>query len=170
VDDADGVRGRQPAPRLHERVDDPGPRRALGLEPSPEGRALDELHGHEHAFGGSAHVVDRDDVWMLQPRHRSRLAHEARRVAVGGTVQDLDGYSSVELGIVGGVDDAHAAAAEPLEHDVAADRVAALQRRGGRGPLGRRDRRVDHIAVFPVAAALHFSPYNRPGARSDRPL
>jgi hypothetical protein len=42
--------------------------------------------------------------------------------------EELEGDAAVELGVVGGVDDAHAAVAEGAGDDVAADRVLAQRR------------------------------------------
>ncbi len=69
---------------------------------------------------------------MVEPRQRLRLALYARAQLVGraaraGT-QDLEGDLAVQLRVVCGVDEAHAAGAKRPEHDVAADHRAARQR------------------------------------------
>ena len=47
--------------------------------------------------------------------------------AVGASLQQLDGDVAVELGVEGGVDDAHAAFADDVSDDVAADAGALLE-------------------------------------------
>ena len=65
--------------------------------------------------------MDGDDVRVREPRHRLRLAHEARaRSRVEPATRGADSLSAtlaVELRIVRGVDDAHAAGAEELRDE-----------------------------------------------------
>jgi hypothetical protein len=85
-----------------------------------------------------ADLVDRDDVRVGDPRQRLGLAEHAvagGRVPHAGLVaQHLHGDLAVELVVVGGVDDAHAARAQAGE-----DREAADPRRRDAG-MGRRSR------------------------------
>src|SRR6516225_9129043 len=85
---------------------------------------------------------------MRQPRERLRLAHEPRRTAARRAarlgLQQLDRELAIELGIVRAIDDAHAAFAESIEHDVAAHERAALEVLGRRGL--RRARRGRPLA------------------------
>ena len=78
-----------------------------------------------------ADVVHGDDVGVRQARHRLRLAQHARRearlVAAEIAAQQLERDLAIELRIVRGVDHAHAARAEPIEHEIAAERGAALE-------------------------------------------
>ena len=89
-----------------------------------------------------ADVEDADDVRVRQLGDRLRLAHQARlapRLIALALVraQELERDLAIELRIVGGVDDAHRAGAEPLEHQVAAEDVALLQ-----DAVAGRDRRA----------------------------
>ncbi|WP_276602776.1 hypothetical protein [Nannocystis pusilla] len=74
-----------------------------------------------------------------------------------GPSEQLERDLAIEAGIEGGVDDAHAAGAEPLEDDVAPEQLAALER-SVRVERLRRDRVVgdrgarqrERIGVGPV--------------------
>ena len=78
VDDAGGVRGRQPAPGGDEHVQDLAPAARLRAQPLVDGLALDELHRDEDAIVDRAGVVDGDDVRVRQARDGARLAQQAR--------------------------------------------------------------------------------------------
>ena len=138
VDQPGRVGGREPLPGRDEALANLLPRVRLalgsGVDPALEAAAVDELHGHEHPLAVGPDVVDGDDVGVAELGHRLGLAQESA-LALGrghgpgaAREQQLDGDLAVELGIVGGVDLPHAADAEPLEHDVAADLVAADER------------------------------------------
>ena len=134
VDEAGLVRrGQAAAGRGVDREDLAGGPLAL-VQPRPRGHAGDELHGDEQLAAGlagaeGADVVDRDDVGVGEPGQGPGLAQQAEAVGrAGPEAQQLERDLAVELGVVGGVDHAHAAAAELREHDVAADHAAAGQR------------------------------------------
>jgi hypothetical protein len=74
VHEADGVRGRQPAPGLHEHAQHLGPRARLFAQPGRQRDAVDELHRDEQPLAVHADVVDGDDVRMRQLRHRLGFA------------------------------------------------------------------------------------------------
>src|SRR5438270_3086459 len=78
---------------------------------------------------------------MLQPRERLRFAEEPGLIVAARAVglfalQHLDRDAAIELGIERRIDHAHAALAELVEDDVAADERAAREvlRPGGRAP------------------------------------
>src|SRR5262249_31109048 len=85
------------------------------------------------------------DVWVREPRHRLRLAHHARAQLLAAAevgADELERDLPVELRVVRGVDHAHAAGADDIHDDVAADALAARRRaargaEGGRGLAGR---------------------------------
>ena len=77
---------------------------------------------------GLADVVDRDDVRVVDLRHRARLAHEPlgqRRVVAA---QQLERDLAAELGILGAPHDAHRAGAEPLERRCSGRTACRAQR------------------------------------------
>jgi hypothetical protein len=126
------MRGGEPGARFAHHAHDLAPRPRLLLQPLAQRLALDELHRDEHAVAGQrADVVHRDDVRMRQPRERLRFAQQPRFLRAGRAgragLQQLDRDLAIELGIVAVVDHAHAAFAEHVEHDVAADERAARQ-------------------------------------------
>jgi hypothetical protein len=123
---------------------------------------------------------------MRQPRHRLRLAPQplvqlldgdgvmrARRIGE----QQLQRHAAIELGIVGGVDDAHAAATEHVDDEVAADRRAAGERRRGVGvyasrlPLGiAAGDLAQHLATDGAAIEMALSlrqPLRREDSREE---
>ena len=80
-------------------------------------------HEVQLAVGGLVDLVDRADVGVVEGRNRLRLLEEALlRGVVAGQIgrQDLDRHLTVEVRVVGRVDDPHAAGAE-----LGADRVRA---------------------------------------------
>jgi hypothetical protein len=122
VHDARGVRGGEATAGIDDHAHDLAPGVRL-LHPLAEAHALDELHRDERVVDDVADVEHGDDGWMREQRERLRLAVQPRAVRLGelaGT-HDLERDAAIELGIVGGVDDAHAAAAELVQHDVAAE-------------------------------------------------
>jgi hypothetical protein len=81
------------------------------------------LHRHEHRAVELAHVVDGHHVGVGDAGDGLGLSHEAGpALAEQRRAQQLDGYATIELGIVGGIHHAHAARAQLVEHHVAADR------------------------------------------------
>ena len=126
VDDAERVRRGEAAPGGEVDVADLAPRAPPLVTPGAERAAWHVLHRDEHALAERADVVHGDDVGVGEARQRASLAEEpraplgiARAVEVGP--HDLDGDGAIELGVVRGIDDAHAAGAEPFEDRVAPD-------------------------------------------------
>jgi hypothetical protein len=117
--------------------DDGRPVADMRAPPDREGGAGDVLHRQEHAILPHGDVVHGDDVGVREAGDRSRLTQQAGAGLLGATaprrMQQLHGDATVELGVVAEVDLAHAADAEQVERDEAADRVAApqLARLGG---------------------------------------
>ena len=146
VDEAGGVGRHEAAAGLHEHAQDLLPAARGLVEPAPHGAAGDEFHGDEDLTGVHADVVDGDDVGVGEAGEGLGLAQEeglavAGAVAVDLAVHELDGDLAIELGVVGGVDDAHAAGAELVDDEVAAD----PRGRGLAGAVrGERARRVGH--------------------------
>ena len=137
VDEAGGLGGGEAAAGGDEGGEDLAPGAGGAAEPLTEGDAVDQLHGEEDLGASDADVVDGDDAGVGEAGHRLGLAEEA----LGGGAADvgadqLQGAPAVELRVVGGVDDAHAAGAEALEDEVAAEGGAAGEVvRGGEGVL-----------------------------------
>jgi hypothetical protein len=158
VDESGGVGGGEAASRVDEAIDALSPRAFAVAEPLRQRGAVDELHGDEGAAVDHAGVEHGDHVGMLQPRHRLRLAPQPRLVAHGVGAQDLDGDLAVELRIVRGVDDAHAAFAEPIEEEIAAEGGAA--RRARRRRCRRRPTVGDGLAeLVPLPVVFHRQPF-----------
>jgi hypothetical protein len=132
VDQPGVVRRGQAAPGLHEH------RQGLGQavparHPPAQGAVVRELHRQVHLVAEGADLVHGDDVGVVDLGHRLRLAQQAgARVAglagQGPGAQQLDRDLAIEVRVVGGVHQAHAAATEQAEHDEATDAVAACRR------------------------------------------
>jgi hypothetical protein len=131
VDEAAGVRGGEAAADLQVHGDDLAPAAGRGGLPGAQGLALDVLHRQVDLAEVLADLVDLDDVGVRQAGERLGLAAGAGAdvgvVAVGA--DELDSDLAVQLLVVRGVDDAHAAGADAAEHGEAAD---AGGLRGGR--------------------------------------
>ena len=139
VHEAHGVRGGEAPARLGEHVDHLAPGARLLLEPLAQRLALDELQGDEHLVAVLADVIHGHDMGVGEAGHGLGLAHEAQAglspvppLAAGQ--EQLDGHAAAELGIERRVHLAHAARAQPLEHEVAAHTGAPGQ---GLGVLGQ---------------------------------
>ena len=122
VDDPVLVRERGGGEHLARHLD-----RLLDLEPLvdqlAQRGALDQLHRDVVAVLVGAAVEDADDVLVLQPRRRRRLAAEPLdELGVAGEVlvQELERDVAAELGVAGAPDVGHAAGAEPALQPVAA--------------------------------------------------
>ncbi len=142
VDQADGVRGREPSTCLYEHVDDaaldrPDPREWEPLEPGAQRPPAQQLHRDEDLPPVAPDLVDLHDVRVGQAREPLGLPEQPllRLAAAAATEQQLDRHGPVELVVVGRVDLPHAAGAEPPQDDVAADRLRDRGRARGRGPL-----------------------------------
>jgi hypothetical protein len=169
------MRRRQAGAGLRQQLDRPPPGQRPAAQELGERLPGDQLHGNEHLVGEGADVVHRDDVGVLQARHGLRLAQQARPAGGGGRgAQQLHRHPPVELRIVGGVDDSHAAGAQPLEHQVAPERRPALElgRRRARSPrlrLGGRQRRRDRCRLaLLVRHGCGDSTRLRPGVAARR--
>jgi hypothetical protein len=95
-------------PAIRERLEH---RQRPGREPLRQVRAVDELHHQRDAVTTLDNTVDLRDVGMVQRRERLRLALEAGqalRVEGEAIRQDLDRDITIEPGIAGAVDLAHA--------------------------------------------------------------
>lgn len=115
-------------------------------EPLSERRALHELHHQVDVALGEAGIEDRHQVRVHHLRHRLCFAEQpGLRVGAARIEQALDGDEALELRVPASQDAPHAAAAELVEHHVAAD-VAA---RGGVG-LDAREHLGARVAVEQV--------------------
>src|SRR5215213_9727650 len=97
--------------------------------------ALQQLHDHVQPPVLLTHVVDGDQVAMLEATGDLRLAVEAFAglwIALEVRHHDLDGHAPRVLLVEGAVDDAHGALADPIDDAIAADRFRQLPgRRSG---------------------------------------
>src|SRR6202035_937516 len=89
--------------------------------------AAHEAHGDEQHAAVLARLVDRDDVRLIHAGRGPRFPDEALAEGLvlgqsGG--QDLEGDIAVQPGVVGTVDDGHAAPADLLRQLVASDERA----------------------------------------------
>jgi hypothetical protein len=140
VDDAAAVGGGEAPTGGEEHGDDlaPGVRAS---QPLAEREALDELHGDEDLVAVGADVEEGDDVGVRELGHGLGLAQEAGAAEVlllaagEARVQELDGDLAVELGVIGGIDHAHAAGAEAAEDDEAAELGRDVLARARAAPL-----------------------------------
>ena len=104
----------------------PGVGADAGVDRPLEVDALEQLQHHERRALVLAELVDDDDVRVLEPRRRARLAEEPRPgVGVGQALRhDLDRHVAVERLVAAAVDRAHRALAQLAEDLVAADALA----------------------------------------------
>jgi hypothetical protein len=94
------------------------------LDLVPQARPLDQFHGQEPVL--LVQFEHRADVWVVQRRGGLRFAHESSaklKILNRPKRQELERDRPVELGVLGLVDDAHAALAELVEDAVVRDRM-----------------------------------------------
>ena len=93
---------------------------------SLQGLAVDEFHHHHEDSVLLTQLVQRRDRRMVQLREGDRFGPEAlQRFGLGHVpVQDFDRDLALQRIVDGAVDGAHAAASEPVEDSVFADRTA----------------------------------------------
>ena len=130
----------------------PGRRCDLGLGSGPvqeppqlgddcvEPLALDELHGVIADIPVLAHIVDRNDVGVVQPCRGAGLAAEPlldQPVAGNLPWQDLERHAAAQRDLLGLVHDAHAAPADLAEDPVVADLLREWWIRGRESPVTR---------------------------------
>ena len=117
------VRRSQPASCLGEHVEDVGNGRRL-VEPVAKRRAVDELHGDEHAVVVGPDVEHRHHVGMRELGERPRLAQQpSLTLSSPMRPQDLQRHAPLELGVVGLVDQPHPAEPRTASYLVAAEHV-----------------------------------------------
>ena len=127
VDDPSLVGGREPAPGEHELGHDLRPRPLALAQPRAQVGALHELHRQVDLAVTHVDVVDGDDVGVAELGQRLGLAEQPTAARAPGDVglgvaQELERDLAVELGVVGGADQAHPASADRVEDEVATDR------------------------------------------------
>ncbi len=132
VGQAVGVGVDQGAASLAEDLEDRGPGALPALDPVAQGLAVDDLHGDVGLLLVEASLVDLDDVGVIEPGHGAGLGQEALLGAGGvlvaaGAVQELDRGGAIEVGVAGSEDHAHAAAANLVADDEAADAGAGSE-------------------------------------------
>ena len=154
VHDAGGVGGGQTLAGALEHVHHLAPRACAPRQPGPQGAPGHQLHGQEDLVGVGADVVDGDHVRVRQLPQGLRLAQEPPAGRLAPRIADqLERHLAIEIAIVGRIDHAHGAGAEPLDDDIAADRGPAgrqilIRRSAGRRALrgdGRSGRSVDTL-------------------------
>ena len=152
MDDSGLVRPREPVGDLDGELEEPLHGERAGGEQLAERLALDELHRDVGQRARGADLIDRDDVRMVERRHRARFLLESPdAIRLGGQRlgQDLQRHVPVEPSIVGAIDLTHPAGAQVAAHlvvaEVPADEVAA---RGG--PSVSAHRRVDSVDTPPT--------------------
>ena len=91
-----------------------------------ESRAIQKFHGDESLAILLANVVDGADVGMIESRRRLGFALKAGRACASRAIigEKFEGDETMEAGVLGLVDDAHAAAAELLDDAVVRDGLA----------------------------------------------
>ena len=97
----------------------------------PQRLPLDQLHDEEGLALVLVDVVDRADVGMVQGGGGAGLAPEPLQpLGIPGILlgQELEGDAAAEAGVLGLVDDPHAAAAERLQREVVGEGLADRDR------------------------------------------
>jgi hypothetical protein len=124
VHDALRVRRVERIGHVEPELEDLARRETIGRDPAAERLALEALHHDERAALVLADVVDRADVRVVERRGRLRLALEALASGLVLEVrfrQELHRHRAVKARVLGLVDDAHPAGAQPLDDAVVRD-------------------------------------------------
>ena len=138
---------------LHGHVEGPAEGRRAGGEHVAQRLPLHQLHDDEEPGVGSAHVVDSEDVRMVQGGGRARLLFEAahtRRMGGHRRGQQLDRHLAAQAQVAGAEHLAHAAGAEEGQHLVGTEPRAGADGQGRRSRGGRAHRSAA-VSVEPAA-------------------
>ena len=142
VDDAFVMRGGQSLGDLARIVDGFARRERGSAQPAPEGLALEQLRHDVRRALVRAHVVDRQDIGMIQLTGRARLLLEAMqpaRILRERLGDQLDRHLAPEPWIPRAVDLAHAAGTKPsddlIRTDAGTGRECHWERPGSWGGL-----------------------------------
>jgi hypothetical protein len=149
--------------------------RRMRTSPLPQRLAVHQLHRDEDDVAELCCLVNRDDVGMNELRHRLRFTQHARRpftLQRARWMQHLHRHASVELRIIGRVDDAHASAPERLEQHEATNlhrrQVTAEQPGSVPGPTADYGRYL--ISACTGCHGEHLSGGPIPGVPPDWPV
>ena len=111
-----GMRRRQSTCELDTDVHDVAHRQRALLQAVPQRLTLDELGDEVRTVIDLAEIVDDDDMRVVQTgRGSGFLMKPSQPIAVNGEIrrQELERHRPIELGVVGKIDLAHAARAQP---------------------------------------------------------
>jgi hypothetical protein len=150
MDQPRGMGCRHAAPGREHHVEHLSPATLVLACPRAERAAIHELHGQPHPAVVLADVVHGHDLGMRELGERLGLSQQTRATVGGHRLtarigqQHLDRDLAIELGVVRGIDHAHATRAQLREHDIATDHVAAaeLPARTDGSHFGRAGQRV----------------------------
>ena len=129
--DALAVRGREAPRDLLAPLDRVALRDRGGIELAPQRLALEELGDEKRSGLGRPHVVEREQVGMIQRADRPHFLLEAPqsiRIRRDLARQDFDRDVAADARIAGPVDLAHAARTEGVDDFVGAEFGACVQR------------------------------------------
>ena len=179
VDEPGPMRRGESSTRGTEELDELGPGRLPARQQVSQRLATDVLHRDEHVAALGSDVEHLDHVGMRQRGHRLRLAEQpSSTVGVRAPVaraQELQRDAPIQLRIVGEHHHAHPPAPEGLEHDVAPDPGARLDRptRGRVVASGRVHPRLDKRLLrlpHPASMVARRKRESRPGFGPNRRL
>jgi hypothetical protein len=127
--DAAGMGRVEGVSELDSEIHELGDREGMPFDPMLERLSLEQLHDDEVLpfFRGSADVVDRADVRMVQRRGRTRFALEpihGLRIVGKFRRQKFQREVPSEARVFGAVDNTHAAATELLHDAIVRERLA----------------------------------------------
>src|SRR5271169_3198692 len=126
-----------------------------------QGHAIQKFHSDERLAVLLAKIVDGANIGVVQRGCGLRFALKAGEcLLIPGNVlrQELEGDKAMEAGVLGFVDDAHAAGAEFLEDAVVRDGLADHGTSGGR-MLGREVGEVKAETGVYATTAKCYTPY-----------
>ena len=135
MQDAGRVRHRESVANTDEHLDDLTPGPAFRVCPSLQRAAIDEFGDQVLLTLELADIVDREDVGMIQRRHRLGLALETpSRGRVGPFIsEEFDRGGTIELRVECAVHDPHATVANEGDDFIRAEMGARTKRHAG-GP------------------------------------
>ena len=128
------VRGDQGVGQGDGELENAGKGKPAGGDEVGEGLALDQLHGEEADTVLVLDGVERDDVRVIEPGDRARLALEAGEAIGGGghrLGQHLHRHLAAEAEVLGPIDLAHPSGSEGAEDLVGAEAGLGGKRHGG---------------------------------------
>src|ERR1041385_7325191 len=115
------VRGAQPGQQLDRHIQNFTDRETSSADQFADGVAFNVLSGNEEAVFRFAHIINRQDIWVIQGRSRASFDLKSPHAFVIEkeiSAQNFQSNQPFETGVLSEINVPHPAAADPLNNPV----------------------------------------------------